>query len=155
MFSWTILKKPYFLYILYFTIFVLQEQIVLLTGTPLQNNTEELFSLLNFLNPRKFDSYSSFMKDFGDLKTEEQVDRLKEVHSFFVFIWTSLWCYVFSPSSFFFCFFFVCFIPPPPFFPPSPLPPPFSAFSSSTSYRVVLVMSLSFFLSKDCISHRI
>ena len=28
--------------------------ILLLTGTPLQNNTEELWSLLNFLDPEKF-----------------------------------------------------------------------------------------------------
>ena len=52
---------------------------MLLTGTPLQNNTEELFSLLNFLNPGKFSSSISFAKDFGDLKTESQVDKLKEV----------------------------------------------------------------------------
>lgn len=52
---------------------------MLLTGTPLQNNTEELFSLLNFLNPGKFSSSQAFAKDFGELKTENQVDELKEV----------------------------------------------------------------------------
>ena len=51
----------------------------MLTGTPLQNNTEELFSLLNFLNPGKFASSANFNKEFGDLKTETQVDGLKEV----------------------------------------------------------------------------
>ncbi|XP_070187859.1 chromodomain-helicase-DNA-binding protein 8-like isoform X4 [Littorina saxatilis] len=55
------------------------EHRVLLTGTPLQNNTEELFSLLNFLNPGKFCSASAFIKDFGELKTESQVDKLKEI----------------------------------------------------------------------------
>ncbi|KAK3760063.1 hypothetical protein RRG08_064733 [Elysia crispata] len=55
------------------------EHRVLLTGTPLQNNTEELYSLLNFLSPNKFNSSESFIKEFGDLKTEEQVDSLKEI----------------------------------------------------------------------------
>ncbi|XP_025076427.1 chromodomain-helicase-DNA-binding protein 8-like isoform X4 [Pomacea canaliculata] len=55
------------------------EHRVLLTGTPLQNNTEELFSLLNFLNPGKFSSSQAFAKDFGELKTENQVDELKEI----------------------------------------------------------------------------
>uniref|UniRef100_A0A3P9PJL5 Chromodomain helicase DNA binding protein 7 n=1 Tax=Poecilia reticulata TaxID=8081 RepID=A0A3P9PJL5_POERE len=45
----------------------------LLTGTPLQNTVEELFSLLNFLEPERFPSEQTFMTEFGDLKTEEQV----------------------------------------------------------------------------------
>ena len=61
----------------------MQEHRVLLTGTPLQNNTEELYSLLNFLNPAKYCSSESFVKEFGDLKTEEQVDGLKEVFHLF------------------------------------------------------------------------
>lgn len=52
---------------------------VLLTGTPLQNNVEELFSLLNYLDPAKFVSNEAFLEDFGDLKTEAQVDKLKNV----------------------------------------------------------------------------
>lgn len=50
-----------------------QEHKVLLTGTPLQNTVEELFSLLNFLEPERFPSEQTFMTEFGDLKTEEQV----------------------------------------------------------------------------------
>lgn len=46
---------------------------MLLTGTPLQNTVEELFSLLHFLEPTRFPSESTFMQEFGDLKTEEQV----------------------------------------------------------------------------------
>lgn len=46
---------------------------MLLTGTPLQNTVEELFSLLHFLEPTQFPSETEFLKDFGDLKTEEQV----------------------------------------------------------------------------------
>lgn len=34
---------------------------------------EELFSLLNFLEPERFPSEQTFMTEFGDLKTEEQV----------------------------------------------------------------------------------
>lgn len=52
---------------------------VLLSGTPLQNNVEELFSLLNFLEPVQFASNESFMLEFGDLKTEAQVDKLKAI----------------------------------------------------------------------------
>lgn len=53
------------------------EHRVLLTGTPLQNNVEELFSLLNFLEPTQFSSTDQFLQEFGDLKTEAQVDKLK------------------------------------------------------------------------------
>lgn len=53
------------------------EHRVLLTGTPLQNNVEELFSLLNFLEPTQFASTEQFLLEFGDLKTEAQVDKLK------------------------------------------------------------------------------
>ena len=55
------------------------EHRVLLTGTPLQNNVEELFSLLNFLEPAQFSSPEVFMQDFGDLKTEDQVEKLQAI----------------------------------------------------------------------------
>ncbi|CAI8021600.1 Chromodomain-helicase-DNA-binding protein 7 [Geodia barretti] len=55
------------------------EHRVLLTGTPLQNSVEELFSLLNFLEPHTFPSHVSFLQQFGDLKTEEQVEELKTI----------------------------------------------------------------------------
>ncbi|XP_029110966.1 chromodomain-helicase-DNA-binding protein 7 isoform X2 [Scleropages formosus] len=55
------------------------EHKVLLTGTPLQNTVEELFSLLNFLEPERFPSESTFMQEFGDLKTEEQVQKLQGI----------------------------------------------------------------------------
>ena len=56
-----------------------QEHRVLLTGTPLQNSVEELFSLLHFLEPTKFASGDAFLQEFGNLKTEEEVDKLKSV----------------------------------------------------------------------------
>jgi len=55
------------------------EHRVLLTGTPLQNNVEELFSLLNFLEHGKFASSDLFLQEFGDLKTEDQVEKLKSI----------------------------------------------------------------------------
>uniref|UniRef100_A0A7N6APP1 DNA helicase n=1 Tax=Anabas testudineus TaxID=64144 RepID=A0A7N6APP1_ANATE len=55
------------------------EHKVLLTGTPLQNTVEELFSLLNFLEPDRFPSEQTFMTEFGDLKTEEQVQKLQGI----------------------------------------------------------------------------
>lgn len=55
---------------------VSQEHKVLLTGTPLQNTVEELFSLLHFLEPAQFPSETEFLREFGDLKTEEQVCRM-------------------------------------------------------------------------------
>ncbi|XP_051826107.1 chromodomain-helicase-DNA-binding protein 7 [Antechinus flavipes] len=55
------------------------EHKVLLTGTPLQNTVEELFSLLHFLEPTRFPSETTFMQEFGDLKTEEQVQKLQAI----------------------------------------------------------------------------
>ncbi|XP_071231650.1 chromodomain-helicase-DNA-binding protein 8-like isoform X2 [Salvelinus alpinus] len=55
------------------------EHKVLLTGTPLQNTVEELFSLLHFLEPAQFSSEFEFLRDFGDLKTEEQVQKLQAI----------------------------------------------------------------------------
>lgn len=53
------------------------EHRVLLSGTPLQNNMSELFSLLNFLEPNQFSSAEEFMAEFGSLKTEEEVNKLQ------------------------------------------------------------------------------
>ena len=44
-------------------------RILLLTGTPVQNNTKELFTLLNFIEPEKFNSFNSFMAQYGSLQT--------------------------------------------------------------------------------------
>ena len=51
----------------------------MLTGTPLQNNLEELYALLSFLEPDRFSNPIAFMADFGDLKTDNQVEKLKAV----------------------------------------------------------------------------
>ena len=52
---------------------------MLLTGTPLQNNLEELFYLLNFLTPSKFNDLDSFQANFTDIAKEEQVRKLHEL----------------------------------------------------------------------------
>ncbi|XP_073970313.1 chromodomain-helicase-DNA-binding protein Mi-2 homolog isoform X6 [Rhodnius prolixus] len=52
---------------------------LLLTGTPLQNNLEELFHLLNFLTPEKFNDLATFQNEFADISKEEQVKRLHEL----------------------------------------------------------------------------
>lgn len=44
-------------------------RILLLTGTPIQNNTSEIFGLLNIIEPRKFNSLEAFKEKFGCLKT--------------------------------------------------------------------------------------
>ncbi|XP_044007966.1 chromodomain-helicase-DNA-binding protein Mi-2 homolog isoform X3 [Aphidius gifuensis] len=52
---------------------------LLLTGTPLQNNLEELFHLLNFLCRDKFNDLSTFQNEFADISKEEQVKKLHEM----------------------------------------------------------------------------
>ena len=55
------------------------EHRVLLSGTPLQNNVNELFSLLNFLEPAQFSSSDAFLQEFGALKTESEVNKLQAI----------------------------------------------------------------------------
>jgi SNF2 family DNA or RNA helicase len=50
----------------------------LLTGTPLQNDMKELYTLLHFLEPMRFGDMDSFLEDFGDLKTNAQVEKLHQ-----------------------------------------------------------------------------
>lgn len=49
---------------------------LLLTGTPLQNNLEELFHLLNFLSPDSFSNLQEFQNSFADIGKEDQVKKL-------------------------------------------------------------------------------
>ena len=52
------------------------DHMLLLTGTPLQNNPQELFSLIHFLEPRIFPSHEQWLSDFGDLSNKTQVEKL-------------------------------------------------------------------------------
>jgi SNF2 family DNA or RNA helicase len=56
-----------------------RDQCVLLTGTPLQNKTEELWALLHFADRAKFNSQSDFVSRFGDLRDAGDVARLHAV----------------------------------------------------------------------------
>jgi len=47
-----------------------------MTGTPLQNNTEELWCLLHFLAPDAFADLEQFVYEFGNPPTAAQVPRL-------------------------------------------------------------------------------
>ncbi|PAV85356.1 hypothetical protein WR25_12784 isoform B [Diploscapter pachys] len=49
---------------------------LLLTGTPLQNNLEELFHLLNFLDPTRFFDLESFTSEFAEISKEDQIQKL-------------------------------------------------------------------------------
>ena len=52
---------------------------VLLTGTPLQNSTEELWALLHFSDPLAFQSKDDFIEKFGQLENAKQVSDLHSV----------------------------------------------------------------------------
>ncbi|KAH8741990.1 chromo domain helicase DNA binding protein [Cryptosporidium ryanae] len=53
--------------------------ILLLSGTPVQNNTEELWPLLNYIEPIKFASIEAFTQEFGELQSSAQVTALHEL----------------------------------------------------------------------------
>jgi len=54
------------------------EHLLLLTGTPIQNNLEELFTLLKLLDPVKYASYDEFSQRFNmEKNSAEQTQRLK------------------------------------------------------------------------------
>jgi SNF2 family DNA or RNA helicase len=55
------------------------KRILLLTGTPIQNNTDELWSLLNYIESEKFSRIETFKEEFGDLSSSEQIDKLHKM----------------------------------------------------------------------------
>ena len=52
---------------------------VILTGTPLQNNLKELWTMLNFLDEATFDSCDNFLKEYSNLNTKEAVESLHKL----------------------------------------------------------------------------
>ena len=55
------------------------QRLAICAGTPLQNSMTELWSLLHFMQPKRFDSVDRFLRKFGDLGSEGH-ERLKELH---------------------------------------------------------------------------
>ncbi len=51
---------------------------VLMSGTPLQNDLIELWTLLNFIEPFKFPDLDEFMAQFGSMANREQVESLQQ-----------------------------------------------------------------------------
>jgi hypothetical protein len=49
---------------------------LLLTGTPLQNSTEELWTLLNFVDRKNFEDRDAFVRQFGSLRDAAQLAQL-------------------------------------------------------------------------------
>lgn len=51
---------------------------ILLTGTPIQNDVKEFWTLLNFIDPENYDNLDAFMDEYGDMKSKEKIDELHE-----------------------------------------------------------------------------
>jgi chromodomain-helicase-DNA-binding protein 7 len=47
------------------------EHILLLTGTPIQNNMTELWTLMNFMDEDVFQNLDDFLEKYGDIKSKE------------------------------------------------------------------------------------
>lgn len=61
------------------------EFMLALSGTPIENNIEELWSLFNLLNPGMLGSHSSFIKTFAvGNKDEQSIERLRKIISPFL-----------------------------------------------------------------------
>ncbi|CCY09380.1 snf2 family protein [Clostridium sp. CAG:81] len=59
--------------------------VLALTGTPIENNIAELWSLLNMLNPRLFGRQSEFIHKYGDIhENTESMERLRTMISPFI-----------------------------------------------------------------------
>mmetsp|Transcript_3607 Transcript_3607/g.9944 ORF Transcript_3607/g.9944 Transcript_3607/m.9944 type:complete len:2529 (-) Transcript_3607:88-7674(-) len=57
---------------------------ILISGTPLQNDLTELWTLLNFIEPFKFPSLDNFQHNFGNMASREQVESLQQMISPFM-----------------------------------------------------------------------
>ena len=55
------------------------EHCTMLTGTPIQNNMEELWGLLHLLHPDRFDNLEEFNEKYGDMNNSEQVKQIQAI----------------------------------------------------------------------------
>ena len=57
------------------------EQRIILTGTPLQNNLEELFMLMHFIDPKQFkeDDIETFLEKYSDINEKNQIEELHRI----------------------------------------------------------------------------
>lgn len=63
---------------IYSVMFSLQmDHVLLMTGTPIQNNVDEIFALMHFIAPHKFPSLEEFKKEHGSIETAEDVERIQ------------------------------------------------------------------------------
>jgi chromodomain-helicase-DNA-binding protein 7 len=51
---------------------------ILLTGTPIQNEVKEFWTLLNFIDPKSYSDMDDFLEKYGDIKSKEKIDELHE-----------------------------------------------------------------------------
>ena len=56
-----------------------KEHLLLLTGTPIQNNSLELFSLLNLLDPQTYYSDEVWARQYGEVTTAAQVENIRKL----------------------------------------------------------------------------
>ena len=55
------------------------EHCTMLTGTPIQNNLEELWGLLHLLHPERFDNLEEFSAKYGEVSNSEQVKEIQAI----------------------------------------------------------------------------
>jgi len=51
---------------------------LLLTGTPIQNDMKEFWTLLNFIDPDNFPDMEEFLEEYGAIKSKEKIDEMHE-----------------------------------------------------------------------------
>lgn len=52
---------------------------ILLTGTPIQNSSAEVWALLNFLEPSKFSDENAFLSKFAEINDSETAENFREM----------------------------------------------------------------------------
>ena len=58
---------------------------LLMTGTPIQNNLYEIWSLLHFIDPKKFQNFEQFEQTYRDRENPETIEKLQEVLRPYIF----------------------------------------------------------------------